>query len=68
VFAGFQGRDGEWHVQGSGHAKIHQVHFRIGQQVIELFVNLEFAAQIQGIGAGDVAADSGQDAVDRLAH
>jgi hypothetical protein len=68
VFAGLECGQGERHMEGRGHAEVHQIHCGIRQQFVKLAVNPQSAAQVQRVGAADVAADSGQDAVDRLPH
>jgi hypothetical protein len=60
--------DGEWHVQGGGHAEVHKIHIGILQQGVEFLIDAEFAAEVEGIGTMDVTADPRDDAVDRLAH
>ena len=57
--------DGLLVMQRRGRAKIHQLHFRIGQDFRQLAKHFHLRPEIEVVGLGDVSRDAWQDAVHR---
>src|SRR5438105_3249008 len=54
-------------MQWRGCAKVHQLHFGIGQHVFDFAEDFDAGAKVDIAGVFDVARDTGEDAIDRKA-
>jgi hypothetical protein len=68
VLAGFQCGHCHRHMQRGGHTEIDKIDLRVSEQVGEVAINAQLASEVERIRAMDVAAHTGEDAVDRHSH